>query len=262
MGNRHEIIAEVGINHGGKLARAKMLIAIAKDAGADVAKFQLYDPRKILDASNFSAADWDFILQSELSFDQTEQLKKYSDDLGIEFMASAFDLERLGWLERLEVQRHKIASRSVYDFEYVEAVQKTGKPYLVSFGMIDETREPLKTSLSRVRDHVPQNVDILYCVSHYPTPLYEITLDKFTFNGYSFYTGFSDHTTGISASKVAMVWGASIIEKHITLDKRLPGPDQSCSIVAYELKSLCDFRDDLEILNKISLKYSGEIQWG
>lgn len=240
---RSEIIAEIGINHNGHIELAKSLINIAKDCGADVAKFQLYDPEALLNPKDFGSEDWEIILKTKLSKDQAYTLKKHCDDIGIEFMASAFDLERLGWLEEFGVKRHKIASRSVYDIEYINAVKLTNKEYFVSTGMIDNKKEEEWITWTRLGASNPK-VLFLYCVSKYPTSLKDISFHQEIFNNENYY-GFSDHTIGLTASIVALSLGAKIIEKHFTLHKFLPGPDQACSMTPSELRKLCKFRDEL-----------------
>jgi N,N'-diacetyllegionaminate synthase len=244
--DRCEIIAEVGINHIGNMRLAHSMITAAKFHGADTVKFQLYDPEKLLDVEDFNRDDWQAILDSELSFGQIKEMKEWCDRLGVGFLCSAFDLERLRWLEELEVERHKIASRMIYDVEYCEAVMDTGKPYIVSTGWLNEDnslRESIYSTYRRLRTESKQCI-LLYCVSDYPTKLENIKFTEKDF-GYEYnYDGFSDHTIGTSAAITAIVYGAKIIEKHFTLDRSLKGPDQVCSMLPEELKQIVKFRDD------------------
>jgi len=262
-GNRRcEIIAEIGINHGGDMNRAKAMIEMATAAGADVAKFQLYKPEKILRPSWFTPADWAAILESELKQEQAWTLFEHCGKCGIEFLASAFDLERLHWLEEFEVKRHKIASRSVFDAEYVRAVKATGKPLLISMGWlldaegygVDErlrgTYEECKAAvtvpmyaLNSLLGGSAERTKLLYCVSKYPTVLSEL---RYFPRKYNVYDGFSDHTRGITAAKVAIARGARVVEKHFTLDPTAPGPDQECSMTPAELAQLVRFRDECQ----------------
>ena len=233
------IIAEIGINHNGDLERAMRMIEVAKECGADIAKFQLYDPKKLLNPNEFKKKDWEIIKASEVDDYDVQILWAHCRHVGIEFMASAFDLERLGWLEQLGVKRHKIASRSIYDREYCEAVKATGKPTLISFGMQDDKKEPYSATLYRLGWG-----KFMYCISEYPTPLNKIerwVMDPFV----SIYRGFSDHTIGIAAAQCAIAYVLPYVEKHFTLDKNLPGPDHTCSATPEELKALCKFRDEV-----------------
>lgn len=255
---RCEIIAEIGINHSGNMDMAKRMVEEAIVAGADVAKFQLYKPEDILKPGWFTPEDWFAIQESELTRRQVSNLFGFCEGLGIEFMASAFDLERLGWLEDIGVRRHKIASRSVFDAEYVRAVKATGKPLIISMGWLLDSDgwgvdERLRETYETQRPEIPSGVvnslltgcadrtKLLYCVSKYPTSLRELRYFPKRFN---MYDGFSDHTPGLTAAKVAIARGARIVEKHFTLDPSAPGPDHACSMTPAELRELARFRDE------------------
>jgi N-acetylneuraminate synthase/N,N'-diacetyllegionaminate synthase len=243
---RAMIIAEVGINHGGDMGLALEMINMAWQCGADIVKFQLYDPWKLLNPKEFTPDDWAEIVKSELSFSDTLKLKNHCDAVGIEFMASAFDFTRLGWLEILQVKRHKIASRSIYDVGYCQQVIETRKPYIVSDGWLgfkNPLNEKIDKTLKRLGIHEDKKCSFLYCISKYPTPLEDINFKEDDFTDY--YDGFSDHTVGITASITALALGAQIIEKHFTLDRALPGPDQAGSATPEELQALCSYRDEL-----------------
>lgn len=254
MALRQEIIAEIGINHGGNIPLAMLMVEEAKRCGADTVKFQLYDPQKLLNEEDFTDEDWRAIKESRLLFSQVALLKRHCDKLEIEFLASAFDLERLGWLEYLKVKRHKLASRSVYNKEYCQAVIDTGKPYLVSTGWIN-IYNPLKESPTdtyrRLGVYANKHCSPFYCVSHYPTDLKDIHLYEKMFRSKGgFYTGFSDHTVGTTSAITALSWGAEVVEKHFTINKTLPGPDQQGSATPEELRFLCQYRDELQQLKK------------
>ena len=222
------IIAEIGINHNGSIDLAHELIRQAKIAGADVAKFQFYDPYKIFGPQG-SFPNADALAQAltvQFGFAQAQQLHAWCGQEGIEFMASVFDLERFGWTETLGVRRHKIASRAAQDRELCERILATGQDTLVSLGFWQGERVPY--------DHA--NARYLYCVPKYPCPYEDVDLPR-SF-GDSIYAGFSDHTIGIEAALVAVGRGARIIEKHFTLNKGLPGPDHVCSATPDELAEL------------------------
>ena len=224
-----EIIAEIGQNHNGDIDLAKKLIDLAKENGADVAKFQLYDARKLFPPK--SENEWfDYNCQTELKEKDVIELSKYCKKLNIEFMASVFDIERLNWLEKINVNRYKVASRSIYDKLLIERIIKTNKQILVSLGFWKKNELPNFNS---------KKIDYLYCISKYPTMLEDLKIQNINFDKYS---GFSDHTLGIDASCVSIARGAKIIEKHFTIDKKMYGPDHSCSMTPDELKKLSDFR--------------------
>lgn len=230
--NKITIIAEIGQNHNGDMKLAKELIREAKANGADIAKFQLFDTDYIFEPD----FEWyEFAKKAELSREQLKELFLECQRVGIEFLTSVFDPERVKWTEELGMKRYKVASRSIYDKELLEAIAKTGKDMIVSLGMWRGEGFPkIKTK---------GNIYFLYCVSKYPTPYEELDFQKVDFNKYA---GFSDHTLGIEAALVAMSQGAKIIEKHFTLDKNLPGPDHKCSMEPQELRELVSYARKIE----------------
>jgi sialic acid synthase SpsE len=227
-----EIIAEIGQNHNGDMALAKQLIAAAKAGGAAVAKFQVYDARALFPREG---NEWfDYNCRTELSRSDVEMLAQECARVGIEFMASVFDVERVSWLEGVGVRRYKIASRSISDRALIAACAATRRPLLVSLGMWQGRDFPALSA--------PGGADFLYCISKYPTPLSDLKLGQVDFARYA---GFSDHTIGVEAAMAALARGARIIEKHFTLDKSMYGPDHAGSMTPSELATLCGFRDRL-----------------
>lgn len=225
-----EIIAEIGQNHNGDMGLAKELIIAAKESGADVAKFQLFDAPSLFPPEK----PWfSYNCKTQLSQDNVVYLNDICEQAGIEFMSSVFDIERIAWLEGVDVKRYKIASRSIREEALIAALQDTGKPLIASLGMWDETEFP------RIAGNLQ---GYLYCISKYPTPLEELHLNEVDFEKY---LGFSDHSIGITASCTALVNGARIIEKHFTLDKTMEGPDHAGSMTPDELLAISDFRNDL-----------------
>lgn len=222
------IIAEIGINHNGSLNVAHEMIRQAKISGADVAKFQFYDPYTIFgpDGSFPNAVALAQALTVQFGFDEAKQLKAWCDQEGIEFMASVFDLERFGWTESLGVHRHKIASRAAQDTTLCERILATGGETFVSLGFWPVGKVPYEAP----------NARYLYCVPKYPCPYEDVALPRSFAE--SVYDGFSDHTIGIEAALVAVGRGARVIEKHFTLNKGLPGPDHVCSATPDELAEL------------------------
>ena len=212
-----KIIIEIGHNFNGNIKLAYEMIAEAKRCGADIIKFQLYDTDKIKKyfQSRYSELKW-----AELSFNELKGLSDFAKITKIEFMASAFDPERVEWLEKVGVLRHKIASRSIYDRELISAMEKTKKPIIASLGQWKEKEFP-----------EIKNAQFLYCVSDYPAkPGLPEDFEK--------YDGLSDHSIGMETAKEAIRRGAKIIEKHFTLDKHLPGYNQAGSMEPAELKDL------------------------
>jgi sialic acid synthase SpsE len=231
-GARMEIIAEIGQNHNGDMHLASELIRLARDNGADVAKFQVYDARKLFPSEGNSWFAYN--CQTELTREQVDYLADECRKAGIEFMASVFDVDRIAWLEGAGVARYKIASRSIGDQALIAALCETGKPLVASLGMWKGKEFP------RIEHRTP--VQFLFCVSKYPTALEDLNFSQVDFDRFA---GFSDHTIGISASIAAFARGAAILEKHFTSDKTLYGPDHECSMTAADLLAIHRFREDL-----------------
>ncbi len=225
------IIAEIGINHNGNIDLAHELIRQARIAGANIAKFQFYDPAKLfgLDGSHPNAEAFEQAKTVELGFEDARTLKAWCDEESIEFSASVFDMERFEWMEELGMRRYKVASRTVEETELCERIIATGKEIFMSLGFWEGEGLPYKTD----------SVRYLYCVPKYPTDYGDLQLPK-SF-GDSVYDGFSDHTLGIEASLVAVARGATVIEKHFTLNKGLEGPDHVCSVTPAELADLVTY---------------------
>lgn len=227
-----DIIAEIGQNHNGDMNIAIELIKLAKLNGANVAKFQLYDAKALFPKDN---NPWyEYNCQTEISKEKLNILFGACERYGIEFMASPFDELRVEWLEELGVKRYKLASRSVNDTNLINKVANTKKEVLISLGMWEHNEFP-KLPIEELK--------FLYCKSIYPTPI-----ELYNFNEISFekYDGFSDHSIGIVAPKIALSRGAKIIEKHFTLSKGSYGPDHICSITPEELHQLTQFAMETE----------------
>lgn len=213
------LIAEIGQNHCGDMKLAQRLISAAKENGADLVKFQLYN-HKIL------YKDHPEIPDVELSFDQAQMLFNYGKEVGIEVFFSVFDVERVGWCEKIGVKRYKIASNKTR--EVVGAVRDTRKPVIISFN-------------NTMPDGAKKEHKFLFCISEYPATIKHLELIKFGDGNYSF-DGFSDHTIGLDAAKMALARGATIIEKHFAIDHKT-GVDAEWSMTPDELKELRRFHD-------------------
>lgn len=220
---RLEIIAELHPQHGGDMGVVREMIRQASMNGADVAKFQLYDALALL------GERWSYLQLTEA---QTEQILAWCEQDGIEFMASVFDQERLGWLERLGVRRHKVASRTVTgDPALCEAILATGKETIVSLGSWAGPGKPFGAT--------PQ-IRYLYCKAKYPAFLEDLSdfPGDFEADGLA---GYSDHTVGTEAALLAIARGARLVEKHFTLDKTRGSPTEkghAGSMLPVELSEL------------------------
>ena len=223
-----EIIAEIGQNHNGSIILAKELIHAAKENGADVAKFQIYNAKKLFTKKN--NIWYKSNLESELSKDEIIELHEECKRVKIEFMASVFSPELVNITEAIKMKRYKIASRSIFDKKLINRIFKTKKPIIFSLGMWNKNHFPYERN---------RRIKYLFCVSKYPTPKSLITFDNYTFKKYD---GFSDHTIGIEKAKESIKLGAKILEKHFTIDKKLFGPDHKLSILPNELNELNKYR--------------------
>lgn len=206
------IVAECGLNHNGDMELAKRMISLAKINGSDLVKFQLYDSDKI------PSIDWH--RKAELSFEQAKMLFDYGASVGIEVFFSVFDVERVRWCEEIGVKRYKIAYSQQNNRELINLITEYDAPLGSLIISTDNTR-------------LWGDVKFLYCVPLYPTPLECINFYKM-----DDFDGFSDHTIGLDASKIALARGAEIIEKHFTLDKNMEGPDHKLSMTPGELREL------------------------
>lgn len=219
------IIAEIGHNHNGNMELAKWMIWEAAECGADVAKFQFYDIETIKKPWQSRYFE---LWAAQMNEEDLHILKETSDEFGIEFMVSVFSPELVKIADPY-VERFKVASRSIYEDRLFKEMKKTGKPIIASLGKWKHDSE------------LPTGVDYLYCVSDYPA-----TIDPNKFptefgKGDFIYSGFSDHTLGLDWAKTAIDRGASIIEKHFTLSRDLPGYNQAGSMNPTELKELVKY---------------------
>ena len=232
-----EIIAEIGQNHNGDMTLAKELIFAAKESGADVAKFQIFNAEETFGKENNPWIDYN--KKTELSRDDVNLLYEECQRCQIEFMSSIFHSRYIDWLEQLDVKRYKVASRSIYDKDLLNSLLFLKKPLIISLGFWKEENFPNLDSNNKI--------DYLFCISKYPTNLSDLNLNKVNFKEYS---GFSDHSIGTSAAIYALSNGAKIVEKHFTLDKNMHGPDHNLSANPEDLTSIVKFRDDLKKINR------------
>ncbi len=240
------IIGEAGSNHNGDFAKALSLIDTAKVAGCDAVKFQTFSANTLFsrytpDYANYTNI-YGIIKDNELPRHWQKELKKYCDDIGIEFMSTPFDERAVDELVELGVKRLKVAGFESTDLRFVKMVAKTGLPLIISLG--------IGTNLyfiDNILDEISNEVTFLHCNNAYPTPYEDIKLDSVKklisiseddFADYKFKVGLSDHTPGILIPPVAVGIGATCIEKHFTLDKQLPGPDHHFAINPVELAEM------------------------
>lgn len=245
LGNPAYIIAEACDNHMGSLDAAKEMCRQAKLAGCDCIKFQhhLPDEEMLPDVpmtSNFDIPLYEFLKRYALTLDQHKELMDFCDEIGIQYLCTPFSLKAAQELNELGVAAFKIGSGEMDDIPMLKAIAKMGKPMIVSTGMA--TMDEIKRTYDVLADEGIEFA-LMNCLSEYP-PCYEDVnlgvIEQMQSEFPKAVIGHSDHTPDLYTSFAAVAKGAKIIEKHVILDKRTPGPDQSVSIDFFELRQLVD----------------------
>lgn len=240
------IIAEAGVNHNGNICIAKKLVDVAKEAGADIVKFQTAQLNSLVSKSA-QMADYqksntgkvesqkEMLKRLLLENDEYIQLAQYCDQVGIEFLSTPFDIESIHFLNPL-VRFWKVPSGEITNLPYLKVIASTHKDIVMSTGMCD--LEEIEAAIRLLKDNNSGNISLLHCTTEYPAPFEEVNLRAIQTlkNRFKVPVGYSDHTTGIEASVAAVALGATIIEKHFTLDRNMEGPDHKASL---EPKELC-----------------------
>jgi len=244
------IIAEAGVNHNGSLETAKKLVDAAFTAGADAVKFQTFKAEDVVTANAGLAAYQEKNLEEkesqqgmlrkyELSDDETMILKQYCDDKSILFLSTPHSETAVDLLEGL-VPAYKIGSGDLTNIPMLKDVAKKGKPVLLGTGMamLDEVKE----AVSVIKSQGNEQVVALHCTTEYPCPPEDVNMRAFQTmqKELDCLVGYSDHTLGTAASKIARALGAVVIEKHFTLDRNMQGPDHNASLEPEELKKMVE----------------------
>lgn len=248
--NRVKVIAEIGVNHNGDITLAKQLVDVAVNAGADAAKFQSFITEEELVANTPKAgyqkqttdedeSQFDMIKRLELSKAEHIELQVYCASKGIEFMSSAFDLMSVDLLIELGLKTFKIPSGEITNTPYLRKIGALNVNVILSTGMavMEEIEYALNTLIKAGTER--HKVTILHCTSEYPAPMKNVNLlaMKTIAERIGTQYGYSDHTQGAEVAIAAVALGASVIEKHITLDTKMAGPDHNASM---EPQPLCD----------------------
>ena len=250
--NNTFIIAEAGVNHNGNLEMALRLVDVACAAGADAVKFQTFKADNIIavnapkadyqkDATGPDESQLEMVKKLELDEAAHTRLHNYCQDKDIRFLSTPFDLESIDLLTRLGLEIFKIPSGEITNLPYLRKLGALKKRLILSTGMADlsEIKDALDVLVdagSRMED-----ITVLHCNTEYPTPFEDVNLRamltiRSAFPGIS--VGYSDHTLGIEAPIAAVAMGATVIEKHFTLDRNLPGPDHRASLEPDELAAM------------------------
>jgi N,N'-diacetyllegionaminate synthase len=245
------VIAEAGVNHNGSLETAKQLVNVASKAGADMVKFQTFSADRLVTISankaeyqnqttDASESQHAMIQKLELTRETHEELIAYCKKCSIEFFSTGFDIQSIDFLFELGLNQFKIPSGEITNLPYLRHIGKLGKPVILSTGMatlgeIEEALEVLET-FGTTR----KQITVLHCNTEYPTPMGDVNLKAMLAirDAFGVAVGYSDHTLGIEVSVAAVALGATVIEKHFTLDRNLPGPDHKASLEPEELKAM------------------------
>ena len=241
------IIAEAGVNHNGSLELAYKLVDAAKEADADCVKFQTYitenDTAVNCEKAEYQKTEqqesqYELLKKLELSFDDFRKIQEYCKKKGIMFLSTPFDIESLKFLEEIHMPIWKIASSEVENFQLLREMAKTHKPIILSTGMC--TIEEISNAVDVLKKYGAGEIKILHCNTQYPTPMEDVNL-KAMYELKSMFQcdiGYSDHTQGIEVPIAAVAMGATILEKHFTLDRNMEGPDHVASLNPLELKEM------------------------
>lgn len=253
------VIAEVGSNHNRDFKQALKLIDVAVEAGADAVKFQTYSAEKIyskktpkmsyLKKEGLAREDesvYDLIKRIEIPRKWHKDLANYCAEKEVVFLSTPFDLQAVDELEEVGMLAYKIASFEITHLPLLEHAARTGKPIILSTGMADLS--DIETALEVIYNQGNENVVLLHCAINYPPKYEDLNLRAMETMRHAFQVsvGFSDHTLGITSDIAAVALGACVIEKHFTLDRKLPGPDHPFALEPDELKAMIQAIRDTE----------------
>lgn len=246
------IIAEAGVNHNGSLDLAKQLIDKAVEAGVDIIKFQTFKSEKLVSKAarqaeyqqrNIGKEDEGqlaMLKKLELSQSDHEELISYCNERGIRFFSTAFDMDSIDYLHSLDMGLWKIPSGEITNYPYLRKIAQYQEPVILSTGMCELS--DIEAAMNVLHDFgvSKEQITILHCNTEYPTPFADVNLKAMLEIGEKFgvQIGYSDHTKGIEVPIAAVALGATVIEKHFTLDKNMEGPDHKASLEPDELKAM------------------------
>ncbi len=245
------IIAEIGINHNGDMELAKKMILAAKKSGASAVKFQSWQTNKLTAKKSLKEKNnkndlgcdneiFELFQKVEFKRDHHFEINEFCKKNEIIFMSTVFDEEGLELLEEINVPAHKLASMDLNYIDLIKKVAKTQKPLIISTGM--GTLGEIEKAYEACRSEGNEKVIFLHCVSNYPPKIEDCNLLAMETirNTFNVLVGYSDHTIGIDVPLAAVSLGACLIEKHFTLDKKMPGPDQAVSADPEDLSQISE----------------------
>ena len=251
------IIAEAGVNHNGQLDIALKLCDEAKKCGADVVKFQTWITDNIItknvdkadyqkENTNNNDSQYEMLKKLELSQENFKKIKEHCDDIGIIFASTADDKDSLDFLVDFGVPFIKVGSGDIGNVSYLRYIGSKNKPVILSTGM--STLEDINISLDALKQGGCKDITLLHCTTNYPCPMEDVNLNAIDTlrKEYNLPVGYSDHTKGIEVAIAAVSKGATVIEKHFTLDKNMEGPDHLASTEPEEFKKMVDSIRNIE----------------
>lgn len=241
------IIAEAGVNHDGQLEKALRLVDKAAEAGADYVKFQTFHAEKLVTSASKTAdyqrtncgatSQLDMLRKLQLTDDDFRAIDRRCRQKGIRFLSTPFDIESIGFLVSLGMDMMKVPSGEITNYHYLRAVAATSLPVVMSTGM--STLSDIESALNLLvaGGTPPDAITLLHCNTQYPTPYSDVNLRAMHTlrEAFGLPVGYSDHTVGIEVSVAAAALGATVIEKHFTLDRQAAGPDHAASLDPEEL---------------------------
>lgn len=263
------IIAEAGVNHNGDMDIAKQLIDKAKEAGADYVKFQTavdctskYAPKAEYQKreTGDDESQLQMALKLRLKLEQHRELYEYCKQKGISYLSTAFDIESVHFLDSLQLPFWKIPSGEITNLPYLIEIAKTGKPVVMSTGMAE--LDEISTAMEILRTNGTSEITLLQCHTDYPTTMDKVNLKVMETLREQFQVpvGLSDHSVGIEVPIAAVALGATVIEKHFTLDRNMTGPDHKASIEPDELARMVKAIRNIELAMGDGVKRCSEVE--
>jgi N,N'-diacetyllegionaminate synthase len=245
------VIAEVGVNHNADLNLAYELIDVAVSAGVDAVKFQTAIPELVvtgyaqkaayqIETSGAEESQLEMIRKIHFPIEAYDSIKAYCDKKKTIFLSTAFDLVSLEYLENLGQLYHKIPSGEITNLPYLRQIGRSGKQVIASTGMANLGEIEAALEVLEKAGTPRDLITVLHCTTEYPTPMTDVNLRAMLTirDAFDVKVGYSDHTQGIEVAIAAVALGATMIEKHFTLDRNLPGPDHKASLEPDELKAM------------------------
>lgn len=245
------IIAEAGVNHNGDIEMARRLVEVAAQSGADFVKFQTFKAEKLVTHKAAKAfyqvqlgaegeSQFDMLHRLELSFEMHVALIEHCKAQGIRFLSTGFDVESVNLLASLDIPLFKIPSGEITNLPYLQHIGGKRKPIILSTGMANMDEIAAALAVLETAGTPREQITVLHCNTEYPTPMRDVNLLAMQSirEAFGVQVGYSDHTRGIEVPIAALALGATVIEKHFTLDRNLPGPDHQASLEPSELSAM------------------------